>query len=440
MFWWLYNVVFAVLYLLLVPRFLLRMAKRGGYREDFLERFGIFSESKRSELLSCPRVWMHAVSVGEIQVALRFADEIRRRVPGTAFVFSVTTSTAHRIAEKRLTRGDVLIYFPVDIPVFVTRVMDLVRPVLIVLTESELWPNMLRLAGARSIPVIMVNGRVSMSSYRGYRLVRPVLARVLRVPATFLVQTDGDGRRLIELGAPADRVCVAGSVKYDDPGADDAGLSRIGEILSRCGVSGPDKVVLLGGSTWAGEEAILLGITARLRETVPGLRLILVPRHAERRQEVENAVRARGFNCVLRSGLEAGSLPVMGAGDVLLVDSTGELKYFYGCASVVFVGKSLTEHGGQNIVEPAVMGKPIIVGPNMENFPEIIEDFLSAGAIRQVADATGLEKGIRELVMDRQLRTGLGDKARALVVSRRGALNRSLDLIIPLLQKTPAAG
>ena len=329
------------------------------------------------------------------------------------------------MGEAQVAGDDVLLYFPADFPLIVNRVLDILNPTLILLTESELWPNLVRKAKARGIPIVLVNGRISESSFRGYRRLRVFFARVLRWVDLLLVQSETDRRRLVELGADPAAVRVMGSAKYDVTRLDAAGREGIGQALRACSIT-PASLIFVGGSTWKGEEGILLDLLKRLRAEFPNLKLILVPRHAERRAEVEAEIRARGLTHVRRSEIGKGGAAETAAPDVLLVDTTGELKDFYAAADVIFVGKSLASRGGQNVIEPAALGKPVIVGPYMSNFEAVVADFLAADAIVQVPDAAALEAAARALLADRDRCQEMGRRAKAVVEAKKGAVRESV--------------
>jgi 3-deoxy-D-manno-octulosonic-acid transferase len=440
MVWLLYNLAFSVCFLLALPYYLLRMKRRGGYRKHFGQRLGWYDAETLRRLEAGPRVWVHAVSVGEVYIALRLIDQLRARRPGTRFALSVNTSTAHTIAEKQIHPDDVLLYFPVDFPPVVRKVLRLIRPVALVIMECELWPNLIRRARAGGARVALVNGRLSERSYRGYRRGRFLTRRLLPCFDLLCVQTEDDRRRWEDLGAPPERISVTGSGKYDVVPLDEEPGDEARAALGAAGIR-PDQLVLLGGSTWPGEEAALLRVFAELRASRDDLALVLVPRHAERREEVREAVRRSGFEPILRTSLngrpaaEPAAPPVRTP--VLVVDTTGELLKFYACADVIFVGKSLTQHGGQNIIEPAVYAKPILVGPHMENFPVVTRDFLAAAALQQVADEAALGAAVRMLVESPERRQTIGRRAAELVRARRGALASSADQVAALL--TPPA-
>ncbi len=439
--WRLYNVLFAIGYTLMLPRFFLRMWKRGGYRRGFLQRLGHYPPPLRQRLAERPRLWVHAVSVGEVGMARRFIDVYRHAEPHAAFVLSTTTSTGYRLAEQTLPPEDVLIYFPADFPTVVRRVLDRIRPTGLVLVEGELWPNLIRQAVARGIPVAIINGRLSDRSFRRYRWGKSFFRPVLESLHLIIAQSEKDRARYQELGARPERLRVLPSAKYDLTHADPKKTERARRILEIAGMGGPYRF-LVGGSTWPGEEAALCRVCRTLRKQHPDLRLILVPRHAERRPEVEADIQRHGLSWVRRSTLtEPDAAPpasrpaVAPSPDVLLVDTTGELTAFYACASVVFVGKSLYAHGGQNIIEPAMLGKAIVVGPHLENFASVLSDFLSGDALVQVRNETELQDAIARLLEDHRMAEEYGQRARALVERRQGSMAETARLIAQTIQR-----
>lgn len=419
MIWVIYNLLFPVVFVLALPYYLVRMVRRGGYWKGFVQRLGVYDDGVRAKLAGRDRVWVHAVSVGETFVALRFMEAWRRKDAGVAFVLTVNTSTGRALAAKALHPDDVMVYFPVDAPLVLWRVFRTLRPALLVLTECEFWPNVIGMAARRGIPVMLINGRLSDRSFRGYRRFRWLFRPVLRLISQLCVQSSQDRERFLSLGVDGERVKVTGSAKYDvalqAPGRLEEGMA----ILAEAGM-GLGSPVLVGGSTWGGEEDILLDVFGRLRAEHPELRLVLVPRHAERRDEVVEAIRRRGLAFVQRSrggGVEGG-----GRADVLLADTTGELRHLYTVATVIFIGKSLTQHGGQNPIEAAACAKPVLVGPNMENFADVMREFLEAGGVVQVADAVELECRLRDLLKDEGERRRLGERASGVVQRNRGSL------------------
>ncbi len=431
MIWLVYNCLFPVVFLLLLPRFLLRMWKRGGYRRGFLQRLGLYAPDLEARLKSRPRLWIHAVSVGEVQVALQFLRVLREREPGSAFVVTTATSTGHALAARRLPADDVLLYFPVDIPWIVRRALNRIRPRALVLVEGELWPNLLRQARRRRIPTLLLNGRLSENSFRGYRRLRPLVRRALDCLDLCCMQGDEDARRILDLGAAPAKVAVLGSAKFDVAPAAAADRDRVLGVLSRAGFPA-DARWLVGGSTWPGEERLLMAAYKLVRAGDSRARLVLAPRHAERRASVLADVEAAGLACASWRELKAGAAGAPGGRDVLLVDTTGELNQFYGLAAVIFVGKSLTSRGGQNVIEPAVQGKPIVVGPHTGNFTAVIAAFRAANALVQVGDAAGLERAVLALWADEPARLALGRRAARVVRAQAGALRASADRLLAL--------
>jgi len=363
---------------------------------------------------------------------LRFMDEIRARRPGAAFVLTTNTSTGHAIAGKQIGPDDVLLYFPVDFPPIIRRVLRRLNPLALVLVEAEWWPNLVRQARRRGIPVMLLNGRLSDRSYRRYRKVRFLTRRLLPMLDLLCVQGEEERRRFADLGTDPARIRVMGSAKYDVAASASSVVMSAADLLKRAGFAA-DAQLLVGGSTWPGEETALLEIYRRMRASHPAARLALVPRHMERAGAVVREITQTGLS-YRRWSRSADS--AAGEPDVLLVDTTGDLKHFYAAASVIFVGKSLASHGGQNVIEPAVFGKPIIVGPHMENFRSVMADFLAAGALIQVPDQAGLERAVRDLWRDDARRNKLGEKARQVVRAKAGAIRASAELFLTIMDRT----
>lgn len=434
MVWILYNILFFFGFVLMLPKFLWRMKRRGGYRKDFLQRIGIFRPEVREVLRDGGRIWVHAVSVGELFVALKLMETLRERRPGARFVLSTTTSTGHAIGLEKIEDPDVLIYFPVDSPWVIHRVLNLVRPQALLLIEGEFWPNLIRQAHRRGIPKVLVNGRISERSFAGYRRLTIFTRRIFPLFDALCVQSDADRRRLVELGAPSEIVHVLSSAKYEVAERDAAREAKVSEVLERAGF-GNGRLLLLGGSTWPGEERILLNEFKQLRREFPDLSLVLAPRHVERTPEVLTEIDEQGLSVIRRSAMPERAVPADAGADVFLIDTTGELTSFYSSATVIFIGKSLTSHGGQNLIEPAVCGKPIVVGPYMENFPVVIEDFKGAKAVWQVGGREELGPALRDLLSNESMRASYGESAAQLVREKAGAIAFTADRIERMLDE-----
>jgi len=426
--WLVYNLLFAVAYAAMLPQFLLRMKRRGGYRNRFADRFGRYPADVEARLRDMTgAVWIHAVSVGEVYVAGQVMRALRERMPGVRFVLSTTSSTGWKEAEKVVGPTDVLIFNPLDFPPCVKRAVAAIRPRAFILTESEIWPNVIRSCHGRGVPIFLVNARVSDRSAPGYRRLRLWFGPVLRMFTAIQAQSETDKQRLVAAGAEPDRVDVTGSFKFDVANRSPEKEQAVAAFLARHD-AGRDRTVLLGGSTWPGEDAVLVGIYKRLQARFPALRLVLVPRHFEKADAVQAGIEKAGLACVRKSreseARGAGVDNEGGQATVILGDTTGELMGFYGNADVVFVGKSLCEHGAQNMIEPCLCGAATLVGPYTENFRPVMSDLLDAGALIQVPDAAALEREIERLVADAAARRTLGERAAAAVLKRRGVVAR----------------
>jgi 3-deoxy-D-manno-octulosonic-acid transferase len=428
MIWSFYNFLYLLVFPLLLPRFLWRMARRGGYAKDFLQRLGFYSADVKARLGGSPRVWIHAVSVGELYVALRLMEQWRKREPSVKFALTTTTSTAYAIANREVNSSDVVLYFPLDFPPVMRRVFEFINPQMLVLVEVELWPNLIRIAREKFLPVFLVNARMSDRSFMSYRKFKALTRRLLPEFDLIAAQSDEDVRRFLALGAAPERTVNFGSAKYDVALATPSGEAEKALSVMRAAGITPEHTVLLGGSTWEGEEEAMVDLYRSLKPRYRNLVLMIAPRHVERVPKIIEALKPRVGRMLLRSAVNV-DVPVLPTTppDLLLLDTTGELKHFYACADVIFVGKSLTQHGGQNIIEPALYGKPILVGPNMENFVAIMDDFLTAGAIMQVKDLQGLRRATDDLICSPEKRAEIGTAARNVVEEKSGSLALFLD-------------
>ena len=368
------------------------------------------------------------MSVGEVQAARTLIPGLRDRYPGHRLWLSTTTRTGRAVAAG-IEGVDGLFYFPLDLPPAVDRVLDRVRPALFVAVDTELWPNLLRRCARRGVRTVLVNGRISDRSYPRYRLVRRWFRRVLADVDRCCAQSDESARRLVDLGAPADRVVTTGNLKFDALPAPRPGPSSRDDLPRSIGLA-PDRPVLVAASTHPGEEGPVLDAFRRLRPGMPDLALLLAPRHPERGAEVAALAADRGLAAMRRS-----RLPEDGAGraEVVVLDTVGELAALFPAATVVFVGGSLAPVGGHNVIEPAAWGRPVVFGPHMENFAEIAELFVAHRAARRVAGAGDLEPVLAELLADPRQRAELGTAARSLVEANRGAAARSLAEIAAVL-------
>ena len=436
--WLLYNLLFALAFIATFPHFLLRMRKRGGYAAHFRQRFGRYAPELESRLRP-GALWLHAVSVGEVYVAGQLMRALRAAAPETRFIISTTSSTGWREACKLLGPDDAMVYNPLDFPACVGRALDAIRPRAFLLVETELWPNWIRICARRRIPIFLVNGRMSDATASTYRRLRFWFGPVLRCFDRLMVQSDLDARRFADAGADPARIAATGSFKFDTARRNPEKERMAAEMLRELDF-GDGHQLLLGGSTWPGEEQALLDIYRDLSPRHPTLRLALVPRHFERRESVADQVRAAGFNPVLKSRLDSGAAPARPctARDILLVDTTGEVIGFYPQAALVFIGRTLgPDQGGQNMIEPCLCGVPTLVGPHTQNFRPVMADLLAAQALLQVADAGELKTALARLLDTPAERQALGSRAAAAAAARAVVVDRCARELLAVLERRP---
>lgn len=418
-----YNLLFPFAFLALLPRYLSRMFRRGDYRRDFGQRFARYSDELRGRFGHGDWIWVHAVSVGELLIALKLLAELHRRHPSWRFVVSSTTSTAHALALSRQEDWWVPVYSPVDFPPVVRRALDSVRPRAIILTESEMWPNFIWTAADRGLPVVLVNARVSPRSGRRYRRFARVLRAVTRHLAGVGLQEKEHAELWTRLGVPPGSLHVTGSVKYDPAGEDDIPPQDFRPVLASFGFR-PDEPVLLGGSTHEGEEEILARALHAVRAEFPSARLLVAPRHVERSAKITGRLAAAGLRVTRRTEEPGAAAP-----DVLVLDTTGELRHWYACADVVFIGKSLCGGGGQNPVEAILAGRPVLFGPRMENFAALRDALISAKGAYEVRDENSLAAEVARLFAARKLREETAARARTALHPHHGATARTAELV-----------
>lgn len=427
-----YRLLFPIVFILMLPGFLLRMIRRGNYRRKFGQRLGRFSAEDRARLECGGWTWIHAVSVGEMMMGLKLARTLRELEPGLRLVISTTTSTGHAVAREQLAKpggeGMELIYYPVDAVSGVRRTLDLIRPARLVMIDKELWPNMIAECWRRSIPVSVVNARLSPKSERGFRKWRRWVAPFFGMLERVCVQEPEDVERWRSLGARSEALACTGSLKFDFAAAEAARAGEFRALLERIGVDARTPI-LLGGSTFPGEEAILGRVLIELRRRVPGLFLIAVPRHVERTPEAESDLRGLGLATARRSALPERT-PGSPRPDVLIVDTTGELRDWYALGTVCFIGKSLTAAGGQNPAEPVLVGRPVVFGSHMENFGALVDRLLHAGGAVQVPDEAGLLRETEALISDPERGRALVERAQGVLQAHRGANRRTAELLL----------
>ena len=445
---WLLNFAYLALICAATPWLLVRSLRQGKYRSGWRQKFcGDVPELERIAV----RVWFHAVSVGEVLLLRGLIAELRSRRPDVDVVVTTTTVTGHDLARRQYPDLTVC-YCPLDFSWAVRRALLRLKPTALVLAELELWPNLILAASERGVRLAIVNGRLSENSFRGYRKLRPLIARLLKRFDVIAVQSDEYAERFLALGAAANRVAVTGSVKYDGV-CTDRGNPQTLELRKAFEI-GDDEPVLIAGSTQQPEEEYAIAAWKELTAEFPNLRLILVPRHKERFEEVAQVVIRQGLPIVRRSRGQSedrgqrsevssrhqDSSPGHQApgtrhqsharSPILLLDTLGELGACWGLADIAFVGGSLTSRGGQNMIEPAAYGAAVLFGPDTRNFRDAVQLLLSAEAAIVVRDQSELTAAVRRLLSDRDERRAMGDRACAAVTAHRGATGRTLELLL----------
>lgn len=432
--YFLYRILTAAGIFIFAPYFALRGWRRGEGSRGLRERLGSLPPGITARAAaSSGAIWVHAVSVGEVLATIPLVAGLKRRFPKHAIFVSTTTETGRQLAQERLQSAEGVFYFPLDWIVPVRRALRVIQPAMIVIMETEIWPNFLRESRRLGIPVVFANARVSERSFAQFSrwkfLIGDFYRRTLDDAQLFLAQTDDDAARLTEMGAPSGRVEVAGNLKYDvEPPAANPFTSWL-DAQVRTQERWP---VLVAGSVVAEEEQSILEAYDVLQRQWRRALLVLAPRKPDRFDGAAEVVAQSGWKAVRRSRLDT-SEPLDENADVLLLDSIGELAALYSLADAVFVGGSLVRAGGHNILEPAWFGRPPIFGPSMENFREMADQFLSARAGIQVASGPQLGKTWVQLIEDNAIRERMGNAARELSESNRGATSRSLRRIAAIL-------
>ena len=423
----LYSILLLLALIISTPWWLLEMLRHGKYRAGLSERLGTVPD-RLFNRVAVNTIWIHAVSVGEVLAISRVVDELKAQLPGWRIVVSTTTDTGQKLARERFGENNVF-YVPVDLPFTVGAYLQALRPKLLVLAESEFWPNLLHMARRSGAAVAVVNARVSDRSLPGYLRFQKSLRRIMQNVQLLLAQSEEDARRLIQMGALADRVHVSGNLKFEvKPSARSELISRFAAAVQREG-AGP---VLVAGSTLDGEEPMLLETFRQVVPRYPGALLVLAPRHPERFEAVASLLDASAVAYRRRSQWD-GRAPV--AGGIFLLDSIGELASLYEFADLAFIGGSLVPRGGHNVLEAAQFGAPILIGPHTENFRDIIEVFRRADALR-VVTLESLTTTVLRLLQNNEERAALGRRAAEVLRLQQGATERTVNALLELLPES----
>lgn len=410
--------LYHLLLLLASPFYVARVLwKNRGWKE----RFGISIPAGKDKHI----IWIHAVSVGEVIASKPLISLINRELPDYEIVLSTVTKTGREMAEKLKEKPSHIFYFPFDFPFVVKRVLRKIRPSLIVLTETELWPNLLRYSEHFSIPVVLTNGTISSSSFTRYKKIRPLFKQILSKILFFCVQTQEDKDRLVHLEVAPEKIMVTGNTKFDL-----SFLNLDKEPLANWNIEGKSPVIV-AGSTHAGEEEFLLESFRGIDEKFPEALLILAPRHPERVSEVENLIKEKGYSCVRRTKMNSSILKEK----IILVDTIGELSKIYLAADIVFVGGSLVPIGGHNLLEPAFLSKPIITGPYTFKQNEMLELLKEGNGVIQVKSGNHLKETLLGLLSSPKEKEKLGENAKKIVLANQGATRKNLEVIEKVLRK-----
>ncbi|MDD5255790.1 MAG: 3-deoxy-D-manno-octulosonic acid transferase [Candidatus Omnitrophica bacterium] len=416
-----FDTVYLLLALVYLPLLILRRKLHRG----FVMRLGFLKKSVSTETAAARPVWIHAVSVGEAMVARRFLEEFRPKLPGKRFVFSTVTATGNAIAKGMAEREDTVIYAPLDLSLIVEKAVSRIKPGLFICVETEIWPNLIACLRRKGIPVAVINARISDASFGGYRLFKFLFGRTFASLSLACAQTDLDRRRLAQLGVPEERIVVTGNMKFDF-------AARANPAASQILTASAQELLWVCGSTHPGEEEVLTRVYKNVSARFPQLKLLIAPRHPERTPLVSQLLARHGFNPRRISQLTQGEVRLAGSNEVYILDTVGELFSYYRQAAFVFIGGSLVKHGGQNLLEPASLAKPVIFGPHMFNFRRIAELFLQNNAALMIRDAEDLEQKVTLLLTDIALREKLGQRAQKVMRENQGATKETAARITEL--------
>ncbi|MBF0484226.1 MAG: 3-deoxy-D-manno-octulosonic acid transferase [Candidatus Omnitrophica bacterium] len=413
----LYDIIFLIFAIGYMPILILKKK----WHVDFKMRFGFVPVDVEKHLADTKNIWIHAVSVGEVLAVCDLILRIRNKFPEHQLIITTVTKTGNDLAKQKLSGKDVIVlYAPLDLSWIVKKFIKKIRPEIYISAETEFWPNLFYALAKSGVPIIQVNGRISDRSFKHYLLAKLIMRPVLNCVSRFCMQSPTDANRVFELGVDRGRIEVCGNLKFD--------LASVVDNVAEEYLKLPVKYkFIIGGSTHDGEEDILADIYLSLRSEFPDVRLIIVPRHVERALDILDLMKIKGLSAVKYSEYKEGD--DLSSDAVIIVDVIGKLRMLYRLATLVFVGKSLTSKGGQNMIEPAVYGKPIIVGPNTQNFKDVMALFLSQNAIVRVNDPQELKDQMKLLLKSPEKMKQLGETAKNTVDIGRGATDRTLAII-----------
>lgn len=433
--YFLYSLLLTVGFIVLLPRFAIDALRTRKYVTGLRQRLGNLPRLPASDQ---PLIWLHCVSVGETEAARPLVRALRERFPSYRLVVSTTTVTGQQIAQRVFRQeAAAVFYFPIDWAWTVRRVLGALKPSVVLIMETELWPNLLRACRRQSIPVALVNGRISPTSFRRYHMIQLFTKRMLNNLSMAIMQSERDVKRIRELGMPAERTVLSGNLKFDSANSTGSDAAITSDISGRFGFSQTESLIVAASTHWP-EEQVLIDAFKRIKqgEHHKRVRLLIAPRHPERFPEVADLISASGLSWARRT---APPITDDATCDVILLDSIGELRAVFPLADIAFIGGSIASHGGQNVLEPAVEGVCVITGPHTENFAAIIKTFLSEGALIQLEEvpiseaANQLAATIRDLLEDESRRREIGRRAMTVCDQNRGATDRTIQILAKLL-------
>jgi 3-deoxy-D-manno-octulosonic-acid transferase len=425
-----YNIFFTFFLIFAAPYFVFRALIGGRFRTELIQRMGFLPALS----LKKP-IWVHAASVGEVFCSIPLLKRIKKEFPKCEIILTTMTRTGNQTARTYIPEADAVLFCPIDHPVTLQRAIERIQPRVLLIAETELWPNLLRSCGKRGIPIVVFNGRISEKSFRGYLFFKFFFKECLKYVSLFLMQTEEDRNRIIEIGAASDKTRVVGNLKFDQTISSPT-QKAVSEIVRVPGLEGKE-IILIAGSTHPGEEEILLSLFKELRRSDPRLVLLLAPRHLERLEEVEKAIKKESLSWIRRTSFpggqdQSGEEPKEPP-EVILLDTMGELMSLYSLGTVIFVGGSLVPVGGHNPLEPLFFKKCVLFGPYMFHFSEISRSLIQAGGAIQVKGREDLFFHLKRLLADEGARKEVGEKGYRFLQKHRGATERMFEEIRPFL-------
>jgi 3-deoxy-D-manno-octulosonic-acid transferase len=419
-----YNILFTFLLIFVAPYFLFRSLIHERFRREWIQRMGFFPNLNLKRT-----IWFHAASVGEVLCTIPLLKKIKKEFPNCSIVFTTMTRTGNETAKTHIPEADRVLFLPVDHPFFLRRALHRIQPCLLLITETELWPNLLRSCGKRGIPTVLFNGRISEKSLRRYLSFKFFFKGCLNYLSLFMMQTEEDRTRMVEMGAAPDKGRVAGNIKFDLTFST-LNQQKLDDVAHFLGLR-EKRNILIAGSTHAGEEEILLTLFKDLRKLDPSLVCILAPRHLNRLEEVEKIFKKESISWKRKTSVtveEGREIP-----EVILLDTMGELMGLYSLGTLIFVGGSLVPVGGHNPLEPLFFKKCVLFGPYMFHFLEISQRLIKEGGALQVKDKEDLMLQMKRLLLDEAARNEIGQKGYRFLQQHQGATERMFEEIRPLL-------